>query len=44
LERKIGQQALEIDILKECLQREAPDAAGIAWESAVSRRLDGLVD
>jgi hypothetical protein len=36
LERKIGQQALEIDFLKGCLQRiEAADAAGSDWKSAV---------
>src|SRR5580658_9453780 len=40
LERKIGQQALEIDFLKGCLQRiEEQDAAGSDWKSAVYRKV-----
>ena len=37
LERKIGQQTLEIDFLKGCLaaHRSAADVAGIEWKSAV---------
>jgi hypothetical protein len=40
LERKIGQQALEIDFLKGCLQhRGTADAAGVDWKSAVYRKV-----
>ena len=36
LERKIGQQALEIDFLKGCAaHRGTADAAGVDWKSAV---------
>src|SRR5450755_539013 len=40
LERKMGQQVLEIDFLKGCLQhRGTADAAGIDWKSAVYRKV-----
>src|ERR1051326_8793927 len=41
LERKVGQQALEIDFLKGCLQRieGSADAAVAEWESAVFRKV-----
>ena len=42
LERKIGQQSLEIDFLKGCLQRieGATDAASTDWKSAVYRKVE----
>jgi transposase-like protein len=42
LERKIGQQALEIDFLKGVLaaHRGTADAAGIDWKSAVCRKVE----
>jgi len=41
LERKIGQQTLEIDFLKGCsaAHRRTADAAGIEWKSAVYRKV-----
>ena len=41
LERKVGQQALEVDFLKGCLQRieEQRDATGTDWKSAVYRKV-----
>src|SRR5579884_759224 len=42
LERKIGQQALEIDFLKGCLQRidEQAEAAGTGWKAAVYKQIE----
>jgi hypothetical protein len=42
LERKIGQQVVEIDFLKGCVlaaHRRTADAAGIEWQSAVYRKI-----
>ena len=41
LERKIGQQALEIDFLKGVLaaHRATADAAGLDWKSAVYQKV-----
>ena len=41
LERKIGQQALEIDFLKGCLQRieRAAETAGTDWKAAVYEQI-----
>src|ERR1700676_4957599 len=41
LERKIGQQVVEIDFLKGVLaaHRRTADAAGIEWKSAVYRKI-----
>ena len=42
LERKVGQQTLEIDFLKGCLQRieEQRHAAGTEWQAAVYRQVE----
>jgi len=41
LERKVGPQALEIDFLKECLQRiDEQRAAGPAWKTAVYQQIE----
>ena len=39
LERKVGQQALEVDFLKGCLQRRTADAKGTDWKSAICRKV-----
>ena len=46
LERKVGQQALEIDFLKGCLQRieEAADAAGTDWQAATCRHIQSQIE